>query len=110
MFQLDFKVYFKSALDRFQELNLMQELGQAGIRPNSTHTVKLSAVRNALSSSGLNPVIRCNTDRNLNALQLFEIFLCVQADGKSFVPCGANVRSSCEVGGVVDPDIYFPAN
>ncbi|CAN1130042.1 Ribonuclease 3 [Linum perenne] len=98
--------YFKTAVDRALNVNVLQKLASAGIRPNN-RMYRVNAVRNSLGA--YSPVVNCNSvvrnRRRVN--QIKEIWVCVQKDGSRLVRCPRGSPPSRNCGRGTNPNVLF---
>ncbi|KAG6513107.1 ribonuclease 1-like [Zingiber officinale] len=98
---LDQHAYFGTALRLRTQINLLQALQDAGIKPDGglySSTDISSAIRN---STGFEPKLGCNADGGGNR-QLYEVSVCVDAKGERLIECPISSISNCP------PRVEFP--
>ncbi|KAB1206319.1 Extracellular ribonuclease LE [Morella rubra] len=78
--------YFQAVLNLKSKANVLQTLKNAGIQPNGGF-YSLTSIKSAIKGGlGYNSWIECNTDTSGN-YQLYQIYLCVDYYGSSFIEC-----------------------
>ncbi|KAG9151975.1 hypothetical protein Leryth_002229 [Lithospermum erythrorhizon] len=91
---LDQHSYFASALSLKNQLNILQVLGNAGIRPDGK-SYSLSSIKTAIQNGiGYGPWIECNTDTSGNS-QLYQIYICVDTSGSKLIQCPVFPNGKC---------------
>ncbi|OVA08995.1 Ribonuclease T2-like [Macleaya cordata] len=99
----DQRKYFETALNLKKQMNLLQILENAGIKPNgriySLHSIT-EAIREA---TGFSPGIQCNMDGSGHNHQLYQIYMCVDTSGSNFIECPLLPKGSCS------SNIEFPS-
>ncbi|XP_062185475.1 ribonuclease 3-like [Phragmites australis] len=92
---LDQHDYFEAALALKSRHNLTAILASAGIVPSDSRTYFLSSIRDAISdATGFAVNLECNRDESSEA-QLFQVYQCVDRDGKELIDCTLPMRSKC---------------
>ncbi|KAL0364003.1 UNVERIFIED_CONTAM: Intracellular ribonuclease LX [Sesamum angustifolium] len=82
---LDQHSYFQAALDLKSKANLLQVLGDAGIRPGKFYS--LESIKQAIEEGvGYGAYIECNVDPAGNH-QLYQVYLCVDTSASNFIQC-----------------------
>ncbi|KAL0385797.1 UNVERIFIED_CONTAM: Intracellular ribonuclease LX [Sesamum radiatum] len=82
---LDQHTYFQAALDLKSKANLLQVLGDAGIRPGKFYS--LESIKQAIEGGvGYEAYIECNVDPAGNH-QLYQVYLCVDTSASNFIQC-----------------------
>ncbi|KAF7809117.1 extracellular ribonuclease LE-like [Senna tora] len=91
---LDQHAYFQHTLDLKDQIDLLQILQDAGIKPDGSF-YNVSSIEEAIEKgSGYFPGIRCNFDASRNS-QLLEIYLCVDKSATRFIDCPILPHSNC---------------
>ncbi|KAG0499639.1 hypothetical protein HPP92_004330 [Vanilla planifolia] len=86
--------YFSAALDLKAKADVLQMLSSSGIEPNN-NSYDLRSIKGAIQAGiGHEPGIECNKDRSGNS-QLYQVYLCVDSSGSSFVSCPVLPSVSC---------------
>ncbi|KAF3431469.1 hypothetical protein FNV43_RR26200 [Rhamnella rubrinervis] len=91
---LDQHGYFQAALSLKKQVNLLQILQSAGIKPNGD-SYSLEDIKGAIKgATGLTPWIECNTDTSGNS-QLYQVYLCVGTSGSNLIECPVFPHGKC---------------
>ncbi|KAK1308659.1 Ribonuclease 1 [Acorus calamus] len=91
---LDHHAYFETALKLKDQLNLLQVLKSSGIEPDGGF-YSLKSIKAAIKEgTGYMPGIECNVDESRNS-QLYQIYMCVDSSGTSFINCPLFPRNRC---------------
>ncbi|XP_050215062.1 ribonuclease 1-like [Mercurialis annua] len=77
--------YFETTLRRAQEVDLLNILISAGIKPDDSLYL-IDDIKKALKAHNIEAVIRCKNMKG-NVLELHEIRICVDKSGKHFEAC-----------------------
>ncbi|WOK94253.1 extracellular ribonuclease LE-like [Canna indica] len=86
--------YFEAALNLKKQVDILQILENAGIKPDG-ESYDMDDITNAISSStGFKPGIECNKDESGNS-QLYQIYLCVNTSATELIECPTYPRSKC---------------
>ncbi|GAA0184026.1 endoribonuclease [Lithospermum erythrorhizon] len=86
--------YFASALSLKNQLNILQVLGNAGIRPDGK-SYSLSSIKTAIQNGiGYGPWIQCNTDTSGNS-QFYQIYICVDTSASKLIQCPVFPNGKC---------------
>ncbi|CAI9096596.1 OLC1v1032781C1 [Oldenlandia corymbosa var. corymbosa] len=92
---LDQHAYFAAALNIKDKVNLLEMLKNAGILPDGKF-YKLEDMEEAIKlGTGHVPGIECNHDASGN-VQLYQIFLCVDATGSNVIECPVVPIRKCD--------------
>ncbi|KAJ4974299.1 hypothetical protein NE237_007473 [Protea cynaroides] len=91
---LDQHGYFDRALKLKTQVNLLQALENAGIKPNGSFYSMVSINKAITEAIGFSPGIECNVDVSGNH-QLYQIYLCVDTSGSNIIECPVLPTSSC---------------
>ncbi|WVZ66766.1 hypothetical protein U9M48_015947 [Paspalum notatum var. saurae] len=87
--------YFERALALKAEHDLAAVLAGAGIVPSDTDTYALSSVSDAIArGTGFTANLECNRDAD-GEVQLFQVYQCVDREGKELIDCPLAMRSKC---------------
>ena len=91
---LDQHAYFEAALKLKQQVNLLQILEEAGIKPDGGY-YNLNSIKNAITGAiGYAPGIECNLDESGNS-QLYQVYICVDTSATNLIECPKPIRSKC---------------
>lgn len=91
---LDQHSYFATALNLKNKLNILQILGNAGIRADGK-SYSLSSIKSAIENGiGYAPGIECNTDASGNS-QLYQVYICVDTSGSNLIQCPVFPNGKC---------------
>ncbi|XP_034694136.1 extracellular ribonuclease LE-like [Vitis riparia] len=86
--------YFKAALGLKKDVDLLQILEKAGIKPNG-ESYCLKKTRKAIKDAvGFIPWIQCNVAPSGNR-QLYQVYVCVDTSGKNFIQCPVMPKGKC---------------
>jgi len=86
--------YFSLAINLKDQVNLLQALTSAGIRPNGQF-YSVQSIKNAIKGSiGYTPFIECNVDTSGNS-QLYQVYLCVDTSGSNLIECPVFPTGKC---------------
>ncbi|KAL6841727.1 hypothetical protein ACP4OV_028239 [Aristida adscensionis] len=95
--------YFAAALALKARHNLTAVLAGAGVVPSDTETYSLDAVGDAIAEgTGFRANLECNRDADGSA-QLFQVYQCVDKQGKKLIDCPLSMPSKCGSGQVKLP-------
>jgi ribonuclease T2 len=87
--------YFARALALKAAHNLTAILAAAGIVPSDTATYSLRSVGDAVArGTGFTANLECNRDAG-GETQLFQVYQCVDREGKGLIDCPLPMRSKC---------------
>ncbi|XP_059592883.1 extracellular ribonuclease LE [Vitis vinifera] len=86
--------YFKAALGLKKDVDLLQILEKAGIKPNG-ESYCLKKTKKAIKDAvGFTPWIQCNVAPSGNR-QLYQVYVCVDTSGKNFIQCPVMPKGKC---------------
>ncbi|XP_042491213.1 ribonuclease 1-like [Macadamia integrifolia] len=86
--------YFEAALNLKKQVNLLQALENAGIKPDGRF-YSVEKIKEAIKeATGFTPGIECNVDSSRNH-QLYQVYLCVDTSGTNFIECPIASSSRC---------------
>ncbi|KAJ4961113.1 hypothetical protein NE237_021023 [Protea cynaroides] len=86
--------YFQAALNLRKQVNLLQALESAGIKPDGRF-YSVEKIKEAITEAiGFTPGIDCNVDTSKNH-QLYQVFLCVDTSGTKLIECPVAQSSRC---------------
>ncbi|KAL3731682.1 hypothetical protein ACJRO7_028546 [Eucalyptus globulus] len=92
--ELDQHEYFEAALKLKEKVNLLQNLKNAGIKPNNEF-YSIDSVKEAIKEAiGFEPGLECNKDSSGNS-QIYQIFVCVDTSGSDLIECPVLPRGRC---------------
>ncbi|RRT38502.1 hypothetical protein B296_00041522 [Ensete ventricosum] len=87
--------YFQAALELRAKVDVLSLLDKKGIKPSLLHIYGASDIEKAIGEGiGATPVIRCSKGL-LGLFQLYEIYICVDKDGKTIIECPVKPRFTC---------------
>ncbi|TVU35771.1 hypothetical protein EJB05_17674, partial [Eragrostis curvula] len=92
---LDQHDYFAATLALKARHNLTDILAGVGVVPSDSETYFLSSIRDAITeATGFKVNLECNRDVS-GEVQLFQVYQCVDRDGKKLVDCTLPMNSGC---------------
>ncbi|CAM6007170.1 unnamed protein product [Sphagnum balticum] len=94
--------YFKTALNLYTTYNLTAALASAAILPNGQLYTSKLILKVLTTALGQTPLIECNRSAKLGYSQFYQIYVCVDKDGKSLIPCPVTIPNQCRA------IVYFP--
>eukprot|EP00850_Spirogloea_muscicola_P003701 SM000015S01201 [mRNA] locus=s15:521494:523148:+ [translate_table: standard] len=81
----DEHAYFEAALELWNSTFVTQALADAGITPGASYNLR--DITDAIEGyTGYTPAIECNKDEARRP-QLYQIYICVDADARTFIDC-----------------------
>ncbi|KAK8947985.1 Ribonuclease 1 [Platanthera guangdongensis] len=96
--------YFEAALNLKDKVDILQILSSSGIEPND-NSYSLSSIEEAIQTGfGFTSVIDCNKDVS-GSIQLYQVQLCVDKTGTSFIACPDSSSGS----GRCSSEVKFPS-